>query len=179
MAREVDYYSADEAARVLGLSPARVRQMLRSGELEGERREERIEGVLGPWRVPKRAVEAFRGRREAEDAEATAVLPPGEAPGAVRLGEPRSRRPDDTPSRTSERLSEALGKLKSMTHPLLEEMQRLEGQLEAAEIEQIALQEALRLEKERSERLEAELEAERSLRRGERRGTSWRDLFGG
>ena len=46
MAQEGDEYTVDEAARVLGLSPARVRQMLRGGELEGERREERVEGVL-------------------------------------------------------------------------------------------------------------------------------------
>ena len=48
MTRENDEYTVDEAARLLGMSPARVRQMLRSGELEGERREERVEGVLGP-----------------------------------------------------------------------------------------------------------------------------------
>ena len=178
MAREADHYSADEAARLLGLSPARVRQMLRSGELEGERGPQLAEGVPGPWRVPAGAVQAFRRRQRDAEAEATVVLPPGEAPGAAQ-GESRERRPDDTPSRTSERLSEALGKLKSMAGPLLEEIERLEGRLEVAEIEQIALQEALRLEKERSERLEAELEAERSLRRGERRGPSWRDLFGG
>ena len=48
MAPEADEYTVDEAARLLGMSPARVRQMLRSGELECERREERVEGVLGP-----------------------------------------------------------------------------------------------------------------------------------
>ena len=37
MAQEANYYTAHEAARVLGLSPARVRQMLRAGELEEER----------------------------------------------------------------------------------------------------------------------------------------------
>ncbi len=56
------YYTVDEAARILELSPACVRQMLRAGELEGERREERIEGVLGPWRIPKRPVHTLRER---------------------------------------------------------------------------------------------------------------------
>ena len=57
--RNDDKYGVDEAARELGLSPARVRQMLRSGELEGERREERIEGVPGPWKIPAQAVRAL------------------------------------------------------------------------------------------------------------------------
>ena len=48
MTRENDEYTVDEAARLLGMSPARMRQMLRSGELEDEWREERVEGVLGP-----------------------------------------------------------------------------------------------------------------------------------
>jgi excisionase family DNA binding protein len=48
MRRERDRYSVYEAARVLGVSPARVRQMLRAGEIEGQRGEQRVEGVLGP-----------------------------------------------------------------------------------------------------------------------------------
>ena len=40
MAREADHYTVDEVARILRMSPARVRQALRSGELGGERREE-------------------------------------------------------------------------------------------------------------------------------------------
>ncbi|MDQ3793388.1 MAG: helix-turn-helix domain-containing protein [Actinomycetota bacterium] len=51
MTRETDEYTVDEAARLVGMSPARVCKMLRSGELEGERRQERVEGVLGPWRI--------------------------------------------------------------------------------------------------------------------------------
>jgi hypothetical protein len=30
-----DFYTADEAARILRLTPGRIRQMLRTGELEG------------------------------------------------------------------------------------------------------------------------------------------------
>src|SRR5919202_1604106 len=63
MTEEGDHYTVDEAARVLDLSPACLRQMLRAGELEGERREERIEGVLGPWRVSKRAVHTLRDEK--------------------------------------------------------------------------------------------------------------------
>ena len=32
---EEEYYTVDEAARILKLTPGRVRQMLRAGELEG------------------------------------------------------------------------------------------------------------------------------------------------
>ncbi len=57
---EGDYYTVDEVARILEVSPACIRQVLRAGELEGERREERVEGVLGPWRIPKRVVHDLR-----------------------------------------------------------------------------------------------------------------------
>jgi excisionase family DNA binding protein len=32
---EEETYTVDEAARILGLTPGRIRQMLRAGELEG------------------------------------------------------------------------------------------------------------------------------------------------
>src|SRR5918993_5254384 len=78
MMQETDYYTAYEAARLLGLSPARVRQMLRAGELEGERGPERMKGVPGPWRIPADAVSANReeareGRHAADAAETVAL----------------------------------------------------------------------------------------------------------
>src|SRR5215211_5805566 len=78
MTQEADYYSAHEAARLLGISPARVRQMLRAGELEGERGPERMEGVPGPWRIPSGAVSAYKQARQAlqaADVEETVALP--------------------------------------------------------------------------------------------------------
>lgn len=88
MRQESDLYNVDEAARKLELSPACVRQMLRAGELEGERREERLEGVLGPWRIPEHAVHALlegdpavlREKRRAvcETDSTTAQLPSSE-----------------------------------------------------------------------------------------------------
>jgi hypothetical protein len=174
MAREAEYYTVDEAARVLGMSPARVRQTLRSGELEGVRREERIEGVLGPWRIPAHAVRAFQESLRAGDAETTVVLPPGEEATADTLsgdsGDPEPTLGEikaDTPSEASELLSEEVGELREMTKALLGELDRLEGRLEATEVEQFALREALRREKERSEKLAAELKSERANRRGE------------
>jgi excisionase family DNA binding protein len=45
---EEDFYSVDEAARILKLTPGRIRQMLRAGELEGVPPEER--GGRG-WKI--------------------------------------------------------------------------------------------------------------------------------
>lgn len=43
-----DYYDVYEAARVLGMPPARVRMRLRAGELQGERGEQIVEGAPEP-----------------------------------------------------------------------------------------------------------------------------------
>jgi excisionase family DNA binding protein len=50
---EEDFYSVDEAARILKLTPGRIRQMLRAGELEGIPPEE--SGGRG-WKIPMHAV---------------------------------------------------------------------------------------------------------------------------
>jgi excisionase family DNA binding protein len=50
---EEDFYTVDEAARILKLTPGRIRQMLRAGELEGLRPEE--SGERG-WKIPMHAV---------------------------------------------------------------------------------------------------------------------------
>ena len=184
VAREADYYSAHEAARLLEVSPARVRQMLRSGELEGYRGPGVAGGVPGPWRVPASALEAHRrgdrrpGSAAPHDAAETVAMPHGfPAPGADP-GTPPGGGAADTPSETSERLSEAVGSLRAKAEGLLEELDRLEARLEAAEVQEIALREAAREEKERADALRAELDAGRSGGGGERRGR-WRGPFGG
>ena len=50
MGRNGDFYTVDEAAKVLKLTPGRIRQMLRSGDLEGARDE------ADRWRIPAHAV---------------------------------------------------------------------------------------------------------------------------
>jgi hypothetical protein len=184
VAREADYYSAHEAARLLGLSPARVRQMLRSGEIEGERGPGVAGGVPGPWRGPASALEAHRrGERlpdpeTPDDAAETVAMPQGvPAPDAAPDLPPPGGGAVDTPSETSERLSEAVGALRAKAEGLLEELDRLEARLEAAEVQEIALREAARQEKERADALRAELDAGRSGGRGERRGR-WRGPLG-
>jgi chromosome segregation ATPase len=174
--RDDDEYGVDEAARILGLSPARVRQMLRSGELEGERREERIEGVLGPWRIPAQAVRAFQERRAAREATADTVAGDSQSP----AGEVTAV----TPSEASELLSEGVRQLREKVEDLLGELGRLESRLEAAEIQETTLRESLERESERAERerqradgLQAELDAELARRNEELRG-AWHRLFG-
>jgi Helix-turn-helix domain len=178
MAREADYYTAHETARVLGISPARVRQMLRAGELEGERGPEYVEGAPGPWRVPASAVRAFQeGQRSIGDAE-TVALPREEiAPAALPDESSPAGIKSETPSETSERLSEGVGALRDKAEEIIEELDRLEARLEAAEVEQLALRETASREKARAEQLQAELDAARSGRQPEQRG-SWRRLFG-
>jgi excisionase family DNA binding protein len=50
---EEDFYSVDEVARILRLTPGRIRQMLRAGELEGIPPEK--SGERG-WKIPMHAV---------------------------------------------------------------------------------------------------------------------------
>ena len=176
MAWEQDHYDVYEAARILEISPARVRQMLRAGELQGHRGEPVAEGAPGPWRLPAGAVHAARSGPG--DAEATVAMPPGEA----AVAEGAAGDIGDAPSETSERLSEGVQDLREKAEALIAGLDKLEGRLEAAEIEQLALKEELRRAEERSEGLRADLERERA-RAGpaEQReeGGAWRRWLGG
>ena len=155
MTQEPDYYTAHEVARLLGISPARVRQMLRAGELEGERGPALPEGVPGPWRVPAGAVSAYgegRNALAAADADETVALPPQEiAPSTPRdapgVSSPEGLPPEEAPSETSERLSEGVGALRDKAEEIIEELNLLESRLEAAEIEHIAVRDAAGREK--------------------------------
>ena len=176
MGREADYYSAHEAARVLGISPARVRQMLRAGELEGERGPSLVEGAPGPWLVPASAVRVYQESKTKAVASETVAMPQDEVfrpdaslPGTEKAG---------APTETSERLSEEVGALRDKAEEILAELDRLEGRLEAAEVEQLALRETAARERARAERLEAELDRVRSQGQAEQR-SSWRRHFGG
>jgi hypothetical protein len=57
-----EHYSPAEAARILPLTPHRVRQMLNAGDLEGEQ-ESGEKG--GRWGIPRRAVHALLEERPA------------------------------------------------------------------------------------------------------------------
>ena len=160
---EAEHYTVDEAARILGASPAHVRQLLRAGELEGERRKTYVEGVLGPWRIPAYAVRAYGEARVPDDAAATVVLRPGESLADATPDAPRAGAVD-APSDASEQLSESVREIRGRAEDLLAKLERLEGRLEASEIQEFSLREGLAKEKERSRALRAELDSERAGR---------------
>ena len=54
-----DFYSVEEAARFLGRTPERIRQMLHAGELEGE---QTGDDPHAPWKVYRVSVDARRDR---------------------------------------------------------------------------------------------------------------------
>jgi len=63
-----DYYTTGEAARILSVTEARVRQMLGAGELEGSR-----DPVSDRWRIPQHAVHARREHRRPSEAPRTSA----------------------------------------------------------------------------------------------------------
>ncbi len=189
-----DHHDVYEAARILGLSPARVRQMLRSGELKGERVEGHAKGVPGPWKVRAYSVRALRASQEetqrgarrdtGEEAAETAAL--GESLTSQAAAEEPGRDTGGTPSEAAELLSESVRRLMEKLEALGKELEQLEGRLEFSEIQEFALQESLRRERERAQRegeradaLQAELDAQRSDRRGAEQRSPWQRLFGG
>jgi hypothetical protein len=54
-----DFYSVEKAAKLLGRTPERIRQMLHAGELEGEHEGDERHA---PWKVYKASVDARRNR---------------------------------------------------------------------------------------------------------------------
>lgn len=147
-----DFYTAPEAAKILKLTPGRVRQMLRSGDLEGTPPEE--SGDRG-WRIPMRAVHDR------------------ERPGRIE-------RPPEPPE-SPERLSELEVEVRELRYQLglsrgrLELTEKAESTLrEALERER---ERATRVELERVE-AQREIEALRSDLEAARQRSWWRKLFG-
>src|ERR687894_765894 len=156
-----EYYSPAEAARILRLTPHRVRQMLNAGALEGEQ-ESGEKG--GRWRIPKRAVHDLLEERPAHRRRV------------------RSRGGARTASGEAAGPGEREGDLEEEIKALNREMGRLEGRLELTELaestmraERERLLEDLEREKRRAEsegeragqlkeRLELSARAESSLR---------------
>jgi hypothetical protein len=54
-----DFYSVEKAAKLLGRTPERIRQMLRAGELAGE---QEGDDPQAPWKVNRSSVDARRDR---------------------------------------------------------------------------------------------------------------------
>jgi excisionase family DNA binding protein len=64
---EGDFYTVGESARLLGLTPGRIRQMLQSGEMEGTKYP-----MSDRWRIPQHVVHArLEERRPREPRESS------------------------------------------------------------------------------------------------------------
>jgi hypothetical protein len=152
---EEDAYTAPQAARILGLSDRRVRQMLEAGELGGER------DASGKWWILQRAVHAAledrgsprtRSREQrraasgAGDAGETPVPPQGVPGGpesvrelvqrvedlSYRLGRSEARaelteRAESTLREERDRLARELEEERDERRRLAERLERLEG----------------------------------------------------
>jgi hypothetical protein len=146
-----DFYTPAEAERLLArtdkpISERRIRQLLQAGELEG-RRDDR-----GRWYVAQHEVHRLiEERRTSRLAGGSPDVPPEAAISAVDAREYIER-----------------------AAALERELGRLEGRLELEETTRSTLEEQLRRERERSDRLEAELREAREARR-----SWWSRLFGG
>jgi excisionase family DNA binding protein len=141
---EEETYSAAEAAKILRLSKRRVIQLLESEDLEGYKDD------AGRWRIPQRAVHDRLGDRPPR--------PPGGAGGAGG-----GVAGDDL-----ERVRELEAEIADLNYRL----GRAEAQAELTELAESTVREQLEREREKADRLEAELREERSK-------GFWRRLFGG
>lgn len=147
---EEDTYSVDEAARILKLTPGRIRQMLRAGELEGVPPE--ASGERG-WKIPMHAV---------HDRDRPA-----------RAARPASPEASDAP----ERLSDLEVEVRDLRYQLGLSRGRIELTEKAESTLRDALdreRERADAERTRAEQLQADLDRER-----EAAGRPWwRKLFG-
>jgi hypothetical protein len=141
MGEEEATYSAAQAAKVLGVSRRMVLNYVHEGTLEGFRE---MEG--GAWKVFQRSVHALRDNRPATN---------------------RPREDAESPVEARE--------WSDRVEALARELGRLEGEFRArqelTEITESTLREQLERERERADRLEGALEAERSK-------GFWARLFG-
>jgi hypothetical protein len=129
---EGDYYSVSQAAKVLKVTHGRIRQMLGSGELEGEKDE------AGRWIIPAHVVHDRPRPPRVERVPATLTGPP-ESTGA------------------SENLSDLLDRVARLER----ELGRSEGARELEAVARSTLEEQLQRERERADRLEEEVRQSR------------------
>ena len=161
-------YTVEEAARVLGRTPGRIRQMLRAGELSGDHEDG---DERKPWRVHKWSAHTLRDRIQGEQGLSDRARPSG-----TPSRSPRG--PRESPEGASE--------LFRVVQNLQRELGRLEGRLQITETAESTLRADLERERERAqeERARADAERERAeeLRReleAERSRGFWSRLFGG
>ena len=135
---EGDYYSVDQAAKILKRTPGRIRQMLRAGALEGVPPDE---GEGRGWKIPAHAV---------HDRDRPA-----------RIERPSEARPSESP----ERLQDLEAEVRDLRYELGLSRGRLELTEKTASTlrEQLERErERADTERERAEKLQAELEEARA-----------------
>jgi excisionase family DNA binding protein len=134
-----DFYSVEEAAKVLKLTPGRVRQMLRAGELEGVPPAESAgRGWTGRgWKIPMHAVHdrerparVERPQRAAEASERLAELEAEVRDLRYRLGLSEGRL--ELTQKTESTLREERGRLLEDLDRERERAEDLQRQLEEA-----------------------------------------------
>lgn len=142
-----DYYTPPQAARILRLSRQRVTQMLQSGEMEGKQ-----DPHSGRWKIPQRVVHSRLKER------------------------PARARTEDEGSQDEPEHSRRLSELELEVRDLIYRLGRSEARLELTErtestvrAERERLLEDLERERQRADRLEAELQ--------DARRPWWRKMF--
>ena len=187
-----EYYTVSEAAKVLGISERRVRQIAQDGKVEGVRSEDR-------WKLFRYSVHDFRDRREAQPpvrAVRGGREPSSEAREWIErvtalereLGRLEGRlelteRAESTMREERERLLEDLARERERAAQEQEKAEEIQRDAEQFIREREAAQEeARRLQEERDRLLAEAAEEARELREeleAERAKGFWRRLFGG
>jgi hypothetical protein len=136
----VGWVTTRQAARALGVIPRQVRNYIAAGNLEGRKEGK---GVTERWLVSISSVEALRQKRHSE----------GKVPGQYRdvAGDA-----EDAGHSTGENAA-LIRELATRLEDAQYELGRAEAQLELTAQAESSLQDALERERERADRLEAEL----------------------
>jgi excisionase family DNA binding protein len=166
-----EYYTVPEAAKVLGISERRVRQIAQDGKVDGVRSDD-------GWKLFRYSVHTFRDRRVAQEPARGAREPSSEARewiGRVTTLERELGRLEGRLELTERAESTLREERQRLLEDLDRERERLaQEQAKAEEVQQDAEQFIREREEaqEEARRLREELEAERSK-------GFWRRLFGG
>lgn len=138
--REWGWVTTRQAARALGVIPRQVRNYIAAGDLEGRKEGK---GVSERWVVSIASVEALRQKRHSE----------GKLPGQYREVAGAAEEAGQGTGETAELVRELTARLEDTQY----ELGRAEARLELTAQAESTLQEALERERERADRLEAEL----------------------
>jgi excisionase family DNA binding protein len=167
------YYTVAEAAKLLSVTQARVRQLARSGDIEGERAED-------GWKLFRASVNDYRDHKRASERPREAQEWPQDARDLLEEVRALER---ELGRLQGQRELEAVAE-STLRESLERERQRVDAERERAaqeRQERERLLEELKRERERADKLEEAQEESRRLREeldAERSKGFWRRLFG-